>query len=71
MAARVFEACVQNQAIKNAFLVQGTKMSTEARLGIYPHGNLRIARIEALMLYFYPFRCGHFSQTNLVCVHSR
>lgn len=53
MAARAFEACVQDHEIKNAFLVQGTKKSTEARLGIYPHGNLRIVLNEALMLYFY------------------
>ena len=53
MAARAFEACVQDHTIKNAFLVQGTKRSTEARLGIYPHGNLRIALNESLMLYFY------------------
>lgn len=53
MAARAFEACIQDHEIKNAFLVQGTKKSTEARLGIYPHGNLRIALNKALMLYFY------------------
>jgi hypothetical protein len=53
MAARAFEACIQDHTIKNAFLVQGTKRSTEARLGIYPHGNLRIALNESLMLYFY------------------
>jgi len=33
--------------------VQGTKKSTEARLGIYPHGNLRTSLNQALMLYFY------------------
>ncbi|WP_181898453.1 LPD1 domain-containing protein [Alteromonas aestuariivivens] len=53
MAARAFEACIQDNALKNAFLVQGTKMSTEARLGIYPHGNLRKQLNQALMLYFY------------------
>lgn len=53
MAARAFEACIQDHTIKNAFLVHGTKRSTEARLGIYPHGNLRIALNESLMLYFY------------------
>ncbi|QJR81593.1 hypothetical protein CA267_012850 [Alteromonas pelagimontana] len=53
MAARAFEACVQDQPMKNAFLVQGTKMSTEARLGIYPHGTLRKQLNHALMLYFY------------------
>ena len=39
--------------MKNAFLVQGTKKSAEARLGIYPHGNLRKQLNDALMLYFY------------------
>jgi len=53
MAARAFEACIQDHEIKNAFLVQGTKKSTEARLGIYPHGNLRKSLNQALMLYFY------------------
>ena len=53
MAARAFEACIQDHEIKNAFLVQGTKKSTEARLGIYPHGNLRTSLNQALMLYFY------------------
>ncbi len=53
MAARAFEACIQDQDIKNAFLVQGTKMSVEARLGIYPHGILRQQLNEAFKLYFY------------------
>ncbi|MEG3766814.1 CLCA_X family protein [Alteromonas sp. 14N.309.X.WAT.G.H12] len=53
MAARAFEACIQDNALKNAFLVQGTKKSAEARLGIYPHGNLRKQLNESLMLYFY------------------
>lgn len=52
MAARAFEACIQDHAIKNAFLVSGTKMSTEARLGIYPHGNLRTQVNQQLMVYF-------------------
>ncbi|MEQ5809196.1 hypothetical protein J3369_17465 [Alteromonas sp. NFXS44] len=53
MAARAFEACIQDHPVKNAFLVQGTKKSAEARLGIYPHGNLRKQLNDALMLYFY------------------
>lgn len=53
MAARAFEAMVQDHEIKNAFLVKGTKRSTEARLGIYPRDNLRQALNSALMLYFY------------------
>jgi hypothetical protein len=38
VAARAFEACIQHHAIKNAFLVQGTIQSAEAKLGIYPKG---------------------------------
>lgn len=38
VAARAFEASIQHHAIKNAFLVQGTKQSAEAKLGIYPSG---------------------------------
>ena len=53
MAARAFEACVQDSSIKNAFLVQGTKQSTEARLGIYPHGILRERLNESLLIYFF------------------
>lgn len=52
MAARAFEACIQDHTLKNAFLVQGTKKSTEARLGIYPHGNLRTQVNQQLMKYF-------------------
>lgn len=53
MAARAFEAFIQDNPIKNAFLVQGTKMSVEARLGIYPHGILREQLNDAFRLYFY------------------
>ncbi|SHH29989.1 hypothetical protein SAMN05216361_4245 [Marisediminitalea aggregata] len=53
LAARAFEACIQDQTIKNVFLVQGTKMSAEARLGIYPHGTLRSQLNDAFRVYFY------------------
>lgn len=36
MTARAFEAIIQANAIKNQFLVQGTKQSAEAKMGIYP-----------------------------------
>lgn len=36
MAARAFEAIIQSSEIKNTFLVQGTKQSQEAKLGLYP-----------------------------------
>jgi hypothetical protein len=52
VAARAFEACIQNHPIKNAFLVQGTKQSAEAKLGIYPQGiELHKVSVE-LITYF-------------------
>jgi hypothetical protein len=36
VAARTFEAFIQDQRLKNEFLVKGTKQSKEAKLGIYP-----------------------------------
>lgn len=53
LAARAFESVIQNHAIKNAFLVQGTKQSEEAKAGLYPKGPL-LGRITShLLLYFY------------------
>lgn len=52
MAARAFEAVIQDQAIKNAFLVQGTKQSAEAKLGIYPTDSLRKTLAEHFFAYF-------------------
>ena len=53
MAARAFEACIQDQPRKNAFLVQGTKQSVEAKVGIYPTGSLRSDINHRLLTYFY------------------
>ncbi len=52
LAARAFEACIQDSQIKNAFLVQGTKQSAEARLGIYPHDILRNRIQDVIFNYF-------------------
>lgn len=52
LAARAFEAIIQDHPRKNSFLVQGTKKSLEARLGVYPRGNFRIQLGNVLMLYF-------------------
>ena len=52
LLARAFEACIQDQPIKNAFLVQGTKQSPEAKLGIYPQGELRQTISHKLLDYF-------------------
>ncbi|MFC4698742.1 CLCA_X family protein [Glaciecola siphonariae] len=38
LGARAFESVIQDHAIKNAFLVQGTKETEEAKLGLYPRG---------------------------------
>lgn len=52
LCARAFEACIQDQPIKNAFLVQGTKQSREAKLGIYPSGEQRSLINVSLLTYF-------------------
>ncbi len=52
MAARAFEAMVQDNPIKNNFLVLGTKQSAEAKLGIYPVDQHRNAINQAFMHYF-------------------
>lgn len=52
LVARAFEASIQDQKIKNAFLVQGTKQSPEAKLGIYPQGELRQTISLKLLDYF-------------------
>ncbi len=36
LAARAFEALVQDHRLKNQFLASGTKQSQEAKLGLYP-----------------------------------
>lgn len=52
VAARSFEACIQHHHIKNAFLVQGTKQSAEAKLGIYPSGSILNAISAQITTYF-------------------
>ncbi|MCC2617872.1 hypothetical protein LJ739_16590 [Aestuariibacter halophilus] len=52
MAARAFEAVVQDNPRKNAFLVQGTKQSTEANIGIYPKGQHLARLTQAFHRYF-------------------
>jgi hypothetical protein len=52
LAARAFEAFVQDHAIKNAFLVQGTKQSPEAMLGIYPQNATRSKISQNFVDYF-------------------
>lgn len=53
LAARAFEAVLQAQPLKNAFLVQGTKQSSEAKLGLYPQDAHLCRLSEAWLDYFY------------------
>jgi len=52
ICARAFEAFIQDQALKNEFLVQGTKQSTEAKLGIYPQEDQRMIISQYFLRYF-------------------
>ncbi|MEO9944981.1 CLCA_X family protein [Paraglaciecola sp.] len=52
LSARAFEACIQDHFRKNAFLVQGTKQSPEAKLGIYPVDEHRATISKNLLDYF-------------------
>ncbi|EKE84724.1 CLCA_X family protein [Idiomarina xiamenensis] len=52
LAARAFEAVVQDQPIRNAFLVKGTRQSPEAKAGLYPLGAHRQRLRQAAMSYF-------------------
>ncbi|MBT1062204.1 hypothetical protein KJY73_01410 [Bowmanella sp. Y26] len=53
LAARAFEAIIQDRPLKNAFLVQGTKQSQEAELGLYPPSAMRAELGNQLLSYFY------------------
>jgi hypothetical protein len=52
MCARAFEAFVQDQPIRNHFLVKGTCSSKEARLGLFPQGEQRLQINCAFRAYF-------------------
>jgi hypothetical protein len=52
VAARAFEAFVQDHSIKNQFLVQGTKQSADAKSGVYPTGAQRVLITQRLARYF-------------------
>lgn len=52
LCARAFEAFVQDAAIKNNFLVKGTKASAEAKYGLYPEGAQRLRINRAFSDYF-------------------
>ncbi len=52
LAARAFEAFVQDASLTNHFLVKGTKASPEAKEGLYPEGEQRLAINRAFSRYF-------------------
>lgn len=52
VSARAFESFVQDNPIKNQFLVKGTKQSVEAKLGIYPLGDERANISHHFNTYF-------------------
>ncbi|ANG63919.1 hypothetical protein A8C75_16505 [Marinobacterium aestuarii] len=52
LCARAFEAFVQDSAIRNNFLVKGTRASAEARRGLYPQGAQRERTNAAFGRYF-------------------
>ncbi len=52
LCARAFEAFVQDAAIKNGFLVKGTRATKEAELGLYPRGEQRERINAAFGRYF-------------------
>lgn len=52
VAARAFEACIQDHRIKNTFLVQGTKQTAEAQIGIYPRGEVLNGIQHKILTYF-------------------
>lgn len=51
--ARAFEAFVQDAGLGNAFLVKGTRATTEARQGLYPRGAQRERISGAFRHYFH------------------
>ncbi|NIB41687.1 hypothetical protein HBA55_18930 [Pseudomaricurvus alkylphenolicus] len=52
LCARAFEAFIQDAAIRNNFLVKGTKESEEAKMGLYPQGEHRARIATAFNQYF-------------------
>ncbi|WP_100644435.1 CLCA_X family protein [Alteromonas facilis] len=52
VCARAFEAFIQDHQYKNAFLVQGTKQTAEAQIGLYPQGEQRQLIGEYFSQYF-------------------
>lgn len=53
LAARAFEAFIQDNPIKNHFLASGTKQSNEAKMGAYPLPDERPFVASAMRDYFF------------------
>lgn len=53
VCARAFEAYVQDAAVKNHFLVKGTRESPEAQKGLYPRDQDRLRINQAFTEYFH------------------
>ncbi|BDX02919.1 MAG: CLCA_X family protein [Marinomonas sp.] len=52
MAARAFEAFVEDAKPTSSFLVKGTRYSEEAKVGLYPQGEQRLRINQAFHNYF-------------------
>ncbi|NVK72914.1 MAG: hypothetical protein HWE24_05485 [Oceanospirillaceae bacterium] len=52
MAARAFEAFVEDTKPTSTFLVKGSRFSDEAKLGLYPQGEQRLRIKQAFHNYF-------------------
>ena len=53
ISARAFERMVQENPIKNSFLVKGTMQTKEAEIGLYPHKYELAAIAKSLTSYFH------------------
>jgi hypothetical protein len=54
IAARAFERMVQENSLKNSFLVKGTIQSKEAQIGLYPHSD----HLESIQYHLYGYFAG-------------
>lgn len=64
ICARSFEAFIQDNPLKNAFLVQGTKKSEDAKLGIYPEGEQRHLIKHLFSQYYRQLGCAVDAQAS-------
>lgn len=62
LAARCFEAFVQDHPIKNQYLVSGTKQTQEAKFGLFPTEQHRADINQAFSYYFTQLGRGIFNE---------